>query len=114
RRPRVRGDRPGPHPPRGNHRMRLATIRTSGGTRAVRMDQDAAVEIGFADLGELLRRPDWRGAAAAAGGRRHDLAGLDYAPPVPSPEKIFCVGLNYRAHILEMGRELPEHPTLFA
>ena len=25
-----------------------------------------------------------------------------------------CVGLNYRTHILEMGRELPEHPTLFA
>lgn len=25
-----------------------------------------------------------------------------------------CVGLNYRNHILEMGRELPEHPTLFA
>ena len=25
-----------------------------------------------------------------------------------------CVGLNYRNHILEMGRELPEFPTLFA
>lgn len=24
-----------------------------------------------------------------------------------------CVGLNYRTHILEMGRELPSHPTLF-
>jgi acylpyruvate hydrolase len=51
--------------------------------------------------------------ATANGGRRHDLAGLNYAPPVPSPEKVFCVGLNYRTHILEMGRELPEHPTLF-
>jgi 2-keto-4-pentenoate hydratase/2-oxohepta-3-ene-1,7-dioic acid hydratase in catechol pathway len=30
------------------------------------------------------------------------------------PGKIFCVGLNYRTHILEMGRELPGHPTLFA
>ena len=27
---------------------------------------------------------------------------------------MFCVGLNYRTHILEMGRELPEYPTLFA
>jgi len=25
-----------------------------------------------------------------------------------------CVGLNYAKHILEMGRELPDHPTLFA
>ena len=30
------------------------------------------------------------------------------------PGKIVCVGLNYRNHILEMGRQLPEHPTLFA
>jgi acylpyruvate hydrolase len=94
--------------------MRLATIRTPEGTRAVRVDEDAAVELGHPDLGALLRRPDWRTEAATADGPRHALAGLDYAPPVPSPEKIVCVGLNYRNHILEMGRELPEHPTLFA
>src|SRR5687768_7093268 len=94
--------------------MKLATIRTAEGTRAVRVDDDVAVELGHAELGALLRRPDWRAAAAAAGGTRHALEGLDYAPPVPSPEKIVCVGLNYRTHILEMGRELPEHPTLFA
>ncbi|TLS46586.1 fumarylacetoacetate hydrolase family protein [Streptomyces montanus] len=94
--------------------MRLATIRTADGTRAVRVDDDAAVELGHPDLGALLRRPDWRAEATATDGPRHDLAGLDYAPPVPSPEKIVCVGLNYRNHILEMGRELPEHPTLFA
>lgn len=94
--------------------MRLATIRTTDGTRAVRVDDDAAVELGHPDLGALLRRPGWRAEAADAAGPRHDLAGLDYAPPVPSPEKIVCVGLNYRNHILEMGRELPEHPTLFS
>jgi acylpyruvate hydrolase len=94
--------------------MRLATIRTTDGTRAVRVDDAAAVELGHPDLGALLRRPGWRAEAATTDGPRHDLAGLDYAPPVPSPEKIVCVGLNYRNHILEMGRELPEHPTLFA
>ncbi|MFJ6651056.1 fumarylacetoacetate hydrolase family protein [Streptomyces sp. NPDC091290] len=94
--------------------MKLATIRTADGTRAVRIEADAAVELGHAGLGTLLSRPDWRAEAAAADGPRHDLAGLDYAPPVPSPEKIVCVGLNYRNHILEMGRQLPEHPTLFA
>jgi acylpyruvate hydrolase len=94
--------------------MRLATIRTATGTRAVRVDDDAAVELGHPDLGALLARPDWRTEAAAADGARHDLAGLDYAPVVPRPEKIVCVGLNYRAHILEMGRRLPDVPTLFA
>ncbi|MGO4890378.1 fumarylacetoacetate hydrolase family protein [Anaerobacillus sp. MEB173] len=34
--------------------------------------------------------------------------------PVPQPGKIFAVGHNYREHILEMGRELPSHPVLFA
>jgi acylpyruvate hydrolase len=39
---------------------------------------------------------------------------LDYAPLVGRPEKVICVGLNYRNHILEMGRDLPQFPTLFA
>lgn len=34
--------------------------------------------------------------------------------PVQKPQKIICVGLNYREHILEMGRELPTNPVLFA
>jgi acylpyruvate hydrolase len=33
---------------------------------------------------------------------------------VPRPGKVICVGLNYRAHILEGGREPPQYPTLFA
>ncbi|WP_209123597.1 fumarylacetoacetate hydrolase family protein [Alkalihalobacillus sp. BA299] len=34
--------------------------------------------------------------------------------PVPQPGKIFAVGHNYREHILEMGRQLPSHPVVFA
>lgn len=94
--------------------MKLATIRTTAGTAAVRVDDDAAVELGAPDLVAFLARPDWRDAAAAAAGPRHDVASLDYAPLVVRPEKVVCVGLNYRTHILEMGRELPEFPTLFA
>jgi acylpyruvate hydrolase len=94
--------------------MKLATIRTPTGTSAVRIDDDAAIELGAADLGEILGRPGWKTSAARADGPRHDLARLDYAPPVPNPEKVFCVGLNYRTHLLEMGRSLPEYPTLFA
>ena len=40
--------------------MKLATIRTGGGTRAVRVDDDAAVETGHRCVGELLKEPDWR------------------------------------------------------
>lgn len=34
--------------------------------------------------------------------------------PVINPGKIICVGHNYCEHILEMGRELPTHPVIFA
>lgn len=34
--------------------------------------------------------------------------------PVPEPGKMICVGHNYREHILEMGREIPEYPVIFA
>ncbi|GAA4842733.1 fumarylacetoacetate hydrolase family protein [Pseudonocardia benzenivorans] len=94
--------------------MRLATIRTATGTRAVRVDDSVAVETGDADVRALLEHPDWAQRAAAAAGPSHPVAELDYAPLVPSPEKIICAGLNYRDHVLEMGNELPEYPTLFA
>jgi len=94
--------------------MRLATIRTPHGTRAVRIDADSAVECGQADVGVLLTRPDWPSVAAAAHGPKHALQGLRYAPVVPRPGKIIAVGLNYRSHIREMGREMPVYPTLFA
>ncbi len=41
-------------------------------------------------------------------------ADVTFLPPVQQPEKIICLGLNYRAHVQEMGRELPKYPTLFA
>ena len=94
--------------------VRLATIRTPSGTRAVRVDGDEAVELDAPDVRSVLEREAWRGWAERADGPRHEVASLDLAPLVPSPDKIVCVGLNYRNHILEMGRELPDVPTLFA
>ncbi len=99
--------------------MRLATIRTATGTRAVRIDAGAdgggrAVETGDADVRALLERPDWPAHAATAAGPVHAVDGLDYAPLVPEPEKILCVGQNYRDHIAEMGNEPPAYPTVFA
>lgn len=93
--------------------MKLATIRTAAGTAAVRLDGARAVETGAPDVAALLRRPDWRTAAAAADGPAHEVAALDFAPVVTTPSKIFCVGHNYRTHIAEMGREMPSHPALF-
>jgi acylpyruvate hydrolase len=94
--------------------MQLATIRIDDTTRAVRRDGDDAVELPAPDVGDVLARPDWRTWAAEADGPTHAAATLDYAPLIPRPDKVICVGLNYRNHIVETGRELPDHPTLFA
>ena len=92
--------------------MRLATIRTEYGTTAARLDGDVLVPLDAADVGEVL-------AAGGLGRPREGAAPVpaaeaDFAPVVPRPGKIICVGLNYRAHILETGRDLPQYPTLFA
>lgn len=93
--------------------MKLATVRTPSGTTAVRIEDGGAFDLGVPDVGALLAQPDWR-TRAATGGTPIALDGLEYAPVVPRPGKVLCVGLNYRTHILEMGRDLPAHPTLFA
>jgi acylpyruvate hydrolase len=94
--------------------MKLATLRTGGTTRAVRLEGDRLVDLGAPDLGALLAQSDWASRAAATADTSYPLEGADFAPLVPRPSKIVCVGLNYRNHIQEMGRDLPEHPTLFA
>lgn len=92
--------------------MRLATARTAEGTRAVRVTAQGYADLGLPDVGALLELPDWQQRAAAGGPALPGPASL--APVVPRPGKVICVGLNYRNHILEMGRDLPAHPTLFA
>lgn len=44
----------------------------------------------------------------------YDKSEVKVNAPVTNPGKIFCVGHNYREHILEMGRDLPTNPVLFA
>lgn len=42
-----------------------------------------------------------------------DVSDLDLGPAVPDPAKFLCVGLNYKRHVLETGRELPTFPDIF-
>ena len=94
--------------------MRLATVRTASGLRAVRIEGARAIELDAPDVGALLQGPEWSARARQADGPTHDADALDFAPLVPRPDKIVCVGLNYRSHIVETGAETPTHPTLFA
>ncbi|MBZ5589099.1 MAG: fumarylacetoacetate hydrolase family protein [Acidobacteriia bacterium] len=62
------------------------------------------------DLVTPLAAPPWEGVRRIAGAL--PLATTTLLPPC-EPSKIVAVGLNYRAHAAEMGKELPEEPLLF-
>ena len=47
-------------------------------------------------------------------GQEIDAAGIEYLPPFAAPEKIICVGLNYRDHAAESGFQAPAYPALFS
>lgn len=97
--------------------MRLATLRTQQGTSAA-----VQVDLGFV----LLDAPDVSTLLSTPNGVRQAreiqlqaepqvlMQDADYAPLAVRPVKVVCCGLNYSDHILEMGRDLPEYPTLFA
>lgn len=71
----------------------------------------------------LARYPDLKsaiGAGVAAdipqlagSGQALESKQIQFEPVIPNPGKIFCVGMNYMAHIKEMGRAPPEYPALF-
>ncbi|MCB1394547.1 MAG: fumarylacetoacetate hydrolase family protein [Rhodobacter sp.] len=42
-----------------------------------------------------------------------DLATVTLLPPLSRPEKIVCIGLNYRDHSAESGFQQPAFPTVF-
>lgn len=74
-----------------------------------------------ASPGLRTRHPDLRallaagatGALTAEAGEALPLDGLHLLPPVPNPDKIICIGLNYAAHIREMGRKAADYPSIF-
>lgn len=104
--------------------MRLATVQTPHGPRAVAQVGDSYVDLHATDPGLpacavdlLAASPAVRRAAAEAAGSP---AAVKYAanavrllPPVPKPGKILCIGLNYRDHAIEGGKAIPTEPVLF-
>ena len=99
--------------------MRLASFEV-----ADRRSYGVATEYGVRETSLEFREryPDLRGVLAAgalgrlaadSGGETFAETDLKFLPVIPDPDKILCVGVNYRPHALEMGRELPTHPVIF-
>jgi 2-keto-4-pentenoate hydratase/2-oxohepta-3-ene-1,7-dioic acid hydratase in catechol pathway len=101
--------------------MRLVTYLSEGDERAgvQRADGviDAAAVLGIERIGvrELIagdRLEELREAVGAT-----DAEAISHPvllPPLPDPDKIVCIGLNYRSHAAEAGIDPPEQPTFFA
>jgi 2-keto-4-pentenoate hydratase/2-oxohepta-3-ene-1,7-dioic acid hydratase in catechol pathway len=101
--------------------MRLVTYRGDGETRAGVLTAD-----GVLDAAEVLTMDGISVRELIAGGRVDELraslegtdaspvSGAELLPPLPDPDKIVCIGLNYRSHAVEQGVDPPDQPTFFA
>jgi 2-keto-4-pentenoate hydratase/2-oxohepta-3-ene-1,7-dioic acid hydratase in catechol pathway len=101
--------------------MKIVAYETNGRAAYGVLREDGIVE---ADQPLLARYPDVRALlearalpalAAATEGKKATLKPGDAAliPPVPNPQKIFCVGLNYRSHVAETKRPDADYPSIF-
>lgn len=99
--------------------MRLASFKVSGTD-----SYGVVTDDGVIDLGRRLGAPTLRAALAAdvlgeigqiAKGAKpdHRPDEITWLPPIPDPDKIICIGLNYRAHAAEAGVKPPDNPSVF-
>lgn len=101
--------------------MKLVTYEGGGDARAGVQTDDgvidaaallAAEKITVREIIEGGRIDDL--AKAVEGGAPDPVSDPRLLPPLSDPDKIVCVGLNYRSHAAEAGIDPPEHPTFFA
>jgi 2-keto-4-pentenoate hydratase/2-oxohepta-3-ene-1,7-dioic acid hydratase in catechol pathway len=104
--------------------MRLATILTPHGPRAAVHVAGGFVDLQATDSGLPASVKQILGASAtvkravaeAAGSPsavKHAENAVKILAPIPDPGKILCVGLNYRDHAIEGGKEIPTEPVIF-
>jgi acylpyruvate hydrolase len=100
--------------------MRLATMVTPRGLRL-----HVRARSGYADVADGTGNPalaTLHGLLAAGAidevRQLQDSAGREFGPEqfgpaVPEPRRILCLGVNYREHAIEGGREVPSWPEAF-
>jgi acylpyruvate hydrolase len=106
----------------GGSLMRLATIVTPAGLRLHVQGGSGYVDVGAATGDPALS--SLRGLLDAGPVAMDSVRGLldtvgvdvrpeDFGPAVPEPRRILCLGVNYREHAIEGGREVPTWPEAF-
>jgi 2-keto-4-pentenoate hydratase/2-oxohepta-3-ene-1,7-dioic acid hydratase in catechol pathway len=101
--------------------MKLVTFEARGKTSYGTLTDDRITDLG-SSLGQ--RYPDIRAVleagalpelakTAAAASSTLALADVKLLPVLTNPQKIFCVGLNYKTHVVETKRGDSEYPSIF-
>ncbi|MEL6233363.1 MAG: fumarylacetoacetate hydrolase family protein [Pseudomonadota bacterium] len=102
--------------------MRISSYLRPDGTASYGIaDGDRVMDVGdafrgrFADLRAALAAGALAEAETAAKGAStaFDLSAVTLLSPIPNPDKIICIGLNYMSHIIETGRDKPAYPSIF-
>ncbi|MCC6755137.1 MAG: fumarylacetoacetate hydrolase family protein [Solirubrobacterales bacterium] len=103
--------------------MRLVTYASDRGPRAGIQTEAGVIDAwdligadGETSLRQLLasgRLDELQAAIEGGEGEPLMISPGGILAPVPDPDKIICVGLNYRAHAEETGAEIPKAPTIF-
>lgn len=92
---------------------------TAGGEASFGLAVEAGVvdlksRLGVGSLKALLAADGLSRAAALAGAPAdHPFSAIAFAPVIPDPDKIICIGINYEEHRAETGRPVVAHPTVF-
>jgi 2-keto-4-pentenoate hydratase/2-oxohepta-3-ene-1,7-dioic acid hydratase in catechol pathway len=100
--------------------MRIVTYCSEREARAGLLRDDTVIDIwdelggGGPGVRDLLVSGRLSEVAALADHPGVPLAEVALEPPLPDPDKIVCIGLNYRSHAAEAGIDPPDSPTFFA
>ncbi len=105
--------------------MRLATIQTPAGPRAAVFQGESYIDLHATDpalpagVKQLLAAGPSALSAAEQAARRpgavkYSADQVQLLAPIPDPQKIVCLGLNYRDHAIESGAPIPREPVLFS
>src|ERR1700738_3225800 len=102
---------------------RIATFSVGGSTRYGAVVEGGVVDLSahfgkeYPTLGEAISGGALMklGEGAARRSPDHALDAITWLPPIPAPEKIFCIGVNYPDRTAEYkdGQDAPKYPSLF-
>jgi len=67
----------------------------------------------FPDLRSAIAGGELASLVAQDPAAMFEIESVQFLPVIPNPDKILCVGVNYRPHVEEMGRKVPDYPVVF-